>query len=177
MEFETIDSKTVYQGPVFDIHKDQVRLPDGRDAYIDIVEHRPAVTIVPVDDDGNIWFIQQYRHPAGEILLECPAGVMETGERPEISALRELREEIGMAAGKMINIGGFYLAPGYSTEYMHLFLAKNLLVDPLPSDENEFIRIKKIPQDHAVRLAYNGRIKDAKSLVAIFLAIQHLAKY
>jgi len=177
MEFKTIGSQTVYQGLVFNVHKDQVRLPDGRKAILDIVKHRPAVTIIPVDDDGNIWFIQQYRHPAGEILLEFPAGVMETGETPEVSAQRELREEIGMAAGEMISIGGFYLAPGYSTEYMHIYLAKNLYEAPLPADENEFIRIKKIPQEQVARLAYNGQIKDAKSIAAIFLASQHLAKF
>lgn len=174
MAFETEDSKMIYQGRVFDVRQDQVRMPDGRLARFDIVAHRGAVTILPVDAEGQIWFVRQYRHPAQTALLELPAGVMEEGEAPEFSARREIREEIGMAAGKLTRIGTFFLAPGYSTEFMHVFLATQLTSAPLKGDEDEFISIEKIPHQQVSQMAQAGRFQDAKTLAAILLAQPYL---
>jgi ADP-ribose pyrophosphatase len=174
MSFDVTHSENVYRGRVFDVRKDQLRLPDGRLVWLDIVDHRGAVTLVPVDAVGQVWFIRQYRHPAGIELLELPAGVIEEGEAPEVSAQREIREEIGMAAGHFQKIGQFFLAPGYSTEEMHVFLATGLREDPLQPDEDELISIEKIPFDQALQMAETGQIQDAKSLAAIFLARRHL---
>lgn len=173
MPIDIISQKMVYLGRAFNIRKDHVRLPNGKAHQIDIVEHRNAVTILPVGKSGTIWFIRQYRHPAEEYLLELPAGVMEAQEEPEISAQRELREEIGMAASQLHRIGGFFLAPGYSTEFMYVFLATGLLPDPLPGDDSEFLSIEKIPVAEAFSLALSGQIKDAKTLGALFLATTH----
>ncbi len=134
MDFEVVRSEIVYHGHVFDVRQDQLRLPDGNLATIDVVDHRGAVTMIPVDGLGQIWFIRQYRHAIQRQLLELPAGAAEIGEAPLISAQRELREEIGMAAGNLEEIGSFYLAPGYSSEFMHIFLATDLQVAPLPAD-------------------------------------------
>ena len=101
MKFELLEKETIYRGRAFHVRQDKVRLPDGRDRQLDVVEHQPAVTLVPLDDEGMLWFIHQYRHPAGQILLELPAGVVEPGEAPRHCAQRELREEIGMAANEM----------------------------------------------------------------------------
>ena len=86
MAFETEGSKIIYQGRVFDVRQDQVRMPDGKLVRFDVVAHHGAVTILPVDDEGQVWFVRQYRHPAKTVLLELPAGVMEEGEAPEVSA-------------------------------------------------------------------------------------------
>jgi ADP-ribose pyrophosphatase len=168
MSFEVIQSKTIYRGRAFDIQQDQVVLPNGRTTLLDIVNHSGAVTLIPVDSSGMIWFIRQYRHPARQTLLELPAGVMEVGEEPVETAHREIQEEIGMAAGKLQDLGGFFLAPGYSTEYMHMFLATELYPSTLPGDTSEFLSVEKIPCDQAMRLAQTGEIQDAKSLVALF---------
>ena len=176
MSYETLKSETVYQGRVFEIHRDQVRYPDGRLVNLDIVAHRGAVTLIPVDEDGRIWFVRQYRHAAKKMLLELPAGVMDEGEGPETSAGRELREEIGMAAGKLEKIGEFYLAPGYSTEFMHVYLAWDLTSSPLPGDEDEAIEVEKIPFQQVLEMATKGQIQDAKSLSALLLASDRLAK-
>src|SRR5690554_274174 len=136
MAFEILNTETVFNGRVFDVRQDQVRLPNGNSARLDIVAHHPAVTLLPVDEMGRIWFIRQYRHAAGEILLELPAGVVEKGEEPEKSAGRELQEEIGMAASAIEKIGEFFLAPGYSTEYMYVYLATGLSASSLPQDED-----------------------------------------
>jgi ADP-ribose pyrophosphatase len=170
MEFKTLDSNTVFQGRVFNVRQDRVRLPNDREVTLDIVAHNDAVTIVPIGADGKIWMIRQYRHAAGKVILELPAGLAETGEAPQVSAARELREEIGLSAGKLELLGSFYLAPGYSSEYMHVFLGKDLRPDPLPKDEDEFIDIVPVEIEEAYDLARKGNIQDAKTLAALLLA-------
>ena len=176
MPFETVGSKTIFQGRVFDIRQEQVRMPDGRVINVDVVAHHGAVTLLPVDEEGQIWFIRQYRHPAGKELLELPAGVMESGEPEAESAGRELREETGMAAASLEKLGEFYLAPGYSTEYMHVFLATDLKPDPLEQDEDELLTLEKVPVREALAMAERGEIQDAKTLAALLLARPHLEK-
>lgn len=168
--YDLVRSSTVFQGRVFDIRQDFLRLTDGRVIQMDTVVHNPAVTILPIDSMGNIWFIRQYRHSIGQELLELPAGVIEAGEDPLAGAQRELREEIGMAAGKLEKIGGFFLAPGYSTEWMHVFLGTDLTPAPLPGDETEILQVEKIPLREAIRRAEAGDLQDSKSLIALFWA-------
>lgn len=170
MVFDLLQSDTIYRGRVFNLKQDLVRLPNGQSYRLDIIEHNPAVAIVPIDEQGLVWFVRQYRHAAGKILLEIPAGIVETGETPEASASREIREEIGMSAREITKIGEFFLAPGYSTEYMYIYLATGLQPDPLPGDEDEFLSLKKIPLSRAEEFIRSGEIQDAKSLVALFLA-------
>ena len=170
MPFEVIESQVVFRGHVFNIRKDKVRVTESRVFHLDVVEHRNSVTIVPLDSDGNLWFVRQYRHPVGGNLLELPAGVIEPEESAEECAYREIREETGMAAGKLREIGSFFLAPGYSTEYMYVFLATELDPDPLDADEDEFISIEKIPVEKALRMAKSGQIQDVKTIGSIFLA-------
>ena len=173
---EVLQTKSIFAGRVFYVHQDRVLLPNGHVIELDIVDHRDAVTIIPLDQDGQVWFIRQYRHAAGVELLELPAGVTEEGEAPEVGALRELREEIGMAAGEMIKLGGFYLAPGYSTEYMHVYLATGLYASPLPGDETEFLSVEKIAIEKAFELAETGQLEDSKSLVGLFWVRAYLTR-
>ena len=174
MDYELIQSNTIYQGRVFSLRKDEVRLPNGEVAQLDIVAHPGAVVLLPVDEAGRIWFIRQYRHPAGEVLLELPAGTMEAGEAAESCALREIREETGMSAGRIQKIGEYFLAPGYSTEFLHIYLARDLKPDPLQGDADEFIETEPIPIDEAFALAEGGQIRDAKTLATLLMARAHL---
>lgn len=175
MKFETLHSEAVYRGKAFGVRRDQVRLPDGQSARLDIVEHVGAVTILPLDDQGRIWFVRQYRHPAAQELLELPAGTLEPGEPPEVCAHREIREETGQAAGEMRKIGEFFLAPGYSTEYMHVFLATQLRPDPLPGDQDEFLSVEVWPVAEVFHMVERGEIQDGKTLAALMLAHRWLA--
>jgi ADP-ribose pyrophosphatase len=174
MENQLINSRKVFSGRVFDVYQDQVLLPDGNTTRLDVVRHTGSVVIVPMQNDGSLLFVRQYRHPAGLSLLELPAGVINEGEEPEACARRELREETGLAAGKMVHLGDFFLAPGYSTELMNAFLATALFPDPLEADKDEFITVEAIPLEKALAMAINGEIPDAKSLAALFLAKSHL---
>lgn len=175
-KFEKIGSTKEYEGKVFDVRRDEVRLPNGQITTLDIVDHPPAVVIVPIDNEDNIWFVKQYRHATGQVVLELPAGVMEPGEQPELCAYRELREEIGMSAQHFQKIGEFYIAPGYSSEYLHIFLATGLQPDPLPGDEDEFIRVERIPAKFAYSMIEDGKLQDAKSLASLMLAHPHIQK-
>jgi ADP-ribose diphosphatase len=171
-----VNSETVYEGRVFSVRRDQVRLPDGRVLELDVVSHRGAVVIVPVDRDGRIWFVRQYRHAAGIELLELPAGTLEENETPEECAAREIREEIGLAAGKLQEIGSFFNAPGYSTEYMYVFLAQDLTPSRLPGDEDEILVAESLDAEQAFAMVREGSMQDAKSLAALHLAQRYLAE-
>lgn len=175
MKFETLQRETVYQGKAFDVHRDKVLLPNGQSTQLDIVEHVGAVTILPLDEQGRIWFVRQYRHPAAQQLLELPAGTLEPGEPPEACALREIREETGQAAGEMRKLGEFFLAPGYSTETMHVFLATKLRPDPLPSDSDEFLSVETRPVAEVLQMVERGEIQDGKTLAALMLARRWLS--
>jgi len=170
MDFTILNRKTIYQGRAFDVQKLLARLPDGREHEYDLVSHSGAVTLVPVDQDGNMWFVRQFRVGALQELLELPAGLIEKDEPPELSAGRELREEIGMAAGELRELGQFYMAPGYSSEYMYIYLATGLHASPLPQDEDEFLQVQAIPVQQVYAMIHTNQVSDGKTLAALLLA-------
>lgn len=170
MTFETITSEQIYQGRAFNVRRDQVQLPNGRVTQLDIVEHVGAVTLIPIDEKRRILFVRQYRHAAGRSLLELPAGTLEENELPVDCARREIREETGMAAERLEKVGEFFLAPGYSTEYMHVYLAMELRPDPLPGDQDEILSLVPLNIDQAYQQVSDGEIKDAKSIAGLMLA-------
>jgi ADP-ribose pyrophosphatase len=174
MTFELIKSESLLKGRAFAIRRDWMKTPDGRETKFDIIEHGGSVVIIPLDSDGNLLFVRQYRHATGTDLLELPAGTLDAGEAPEVCAAREIREETGFAAGKLEKIGEFYLAPGYSTEFMIVFLAQDLTYDPLEADADEFLSLEKIPLTEAIQMAERGEMPDAKSLAALLLARRYL---
>jgi ADP-ribose pyrophosphatase len=169
MEHQIIQATTIYNGRAFDVQKVQMRLPNGREGTYDLVQHPGAVTIVPVKD-GKILFVRQYRIGARQTLLELPAGTLEPGEDPLPAAARETREEIGMAAGELRLLGEFYMAPGYSSEHMWVYLATDLHPDPLACDEDEFIEVESIPVAEVYEMTRNGQLMDGKSLAALMMA-------
>ncbi|OIN85968.1 MAG: hypothetical protein AUJ21_12420 [Anaerolineae bacterium CG1_02_58_13] len=175
MPFELLRSETLLKGRAFAIRRDWLKTPDGRETKYDIIEHGGSVILVPLDADGNLLFVRQYRHAAGTDLLELPAGTLDEGEEPAVCAAREIREETGFAAGKLEKIGEFYLAPGYSTEFMIVYLARDLTYDPLEADADEFLSVERIPLAEAIQMAERGEMPDAKSLAALFLARGYLS--
>ncbi len=174
MKFEILSSDILINGRVFDLRRDHVRYPDGRESDYDIIVHSGAVTLVPVNGDGEIWFVRQYRHATGETLLELPAGTIDEEEQPEDCAERELREEIGYAAGSLIKIGEFYLAPGYSNELMHIFFASQLTYDPLQPDAHEFLQTEVYKSSDVFSMLKISEFKDAKTIAALCMVLPHL---
>lgn len=177
MPFEFIRSEVLLQGRAFKIRRDTLKTPDGRETKYEIIEHGGSVVLVPVDQEGNVLFVRQYRHATGGDLLELPAGTRDGQEPFEECAAREIREETGMEAGKLQRVGDFYLAPGYSSEYMAVFLATDLKDNPLDGDDDEFLQVEKIPAREAAARFEHGDIPDAKSLAAWLLAKPYLEKF
>ena len=177
MPFEWIRSEVILEGRAFKIRRDYLKAPDGAETRLEIVDHGGSVVLLPLDEQNNLLFVRQYRHAVGADLLELPAGTRDEEEPYEDCARREIREETGMAAGDLQKLGEFYLAPGYSTEFMAVFLATELKEDPLQADDDEFLQLEKIPLKKAILMAEQGEIPDAKSLAALLLARPHLEKY
>ena len=174
MDIEIISSEEIFSGCVFDVLREQIRLQNGHIVTRELISHVGAVTILPIDDEDKIWFVRQYRHPTKQMLLELPAGTLEKDEGTEQCAARELREEIGFAAGELKKLGSFYLAPGYSSEYMHVYLASNLTPNPLPPDADEYLEVVNYPVDEVLEMVENGEIQDAKTIAALALAAKFL---
>jgi ADP-ribose pyrophosphatase len=174
MKFTLLHSQRAYTGRAFSVNQDKLQTPDGREVLFDIIYHIGSVILIPIDSQGMVYFVRQYRHAAGLDMLELPAGTLEPDEAPAQAAARELREETGMAAETLKEIGSFYLAPGYSTEKMHVFLATGLHPSPLPPDEDEFLSLEKIPYPQALAQAKQSQMEDAKTLAALLLATEHI---
>ena len=170
---ELIKSERVYEGAFLSVRRDTVRVEMETgpiEAVREVVDHVPAVVLVPVDAQGNVLLVRQYRWAIASLLLEAPAGRLEQGEEPEDGARRELREETGHAADTLLRMGGFWMAPGYSTEYMYAFLATDLRPDPLPADEDEDIEVVPTPWKDIPDLIRNGAIQDSKSTSVLQMA-------
>ena len=170
MSIQVLESDIVYRGRAYSVRRDRVRLANGHETSIEVVVHAGAVTLVPIDDKGQFVFVRQYRHSVGSMLLELPAGTLEPGEAPQVCAERECREEIGMAPAHLDHLGECFLAPGYSTEYMHFYLARDLTPAPLQADSDEDITVERVSPDHVDSLIASGQLRDAKSLAALYLA-------
>jgi 8-oxo-dGTP pyrophosphatase MutT (NUDIX family) len=177
MPFEFIKSEVLLQGRTFKVRRDTLKTPDGRETKLEIIEHGGSVVLVPVDGEGNILFVRQYRHATGRDILELPAGTREDEEPYEDCAAREIREETGMQAGRLQKVGEFYLAPGYSSEFMAVFLATDLKHNPLDADDDEFLQVEKIPVQGVSALFERGDVPDSKSLAAWLLAKPYLGEF
>lgn len=176
MTYKVIKKESPYTGRIFTVERLEVTQPDNHSRIYDRVIMQDAVTILPIDAGGNVYFVRQYRIGSDSILLELPAGKIEDGEEAQATAEREIREETGMAATSMRPIGGFYMSPGYSTEYMHCFLATGLIHSPLRPDADEFLNLEKIPFEKVKSMITAGELPDSKSLAAVMLAWHELEK-
>jgi ADP-ribose pyrophosphatase len=167
---KTIESKRVFEGRLVNLRVDRVELPNGRETTREVVEHRGAVAIVPMLDHEKIVLVRQFRQPVGRAILEIPAGTLEAGEDPYDCARRELAEEIGYHPRKLTRMFYSYLAPGYSTEMLHTFLAEDLEKVEENRDADEFLEIVTINLRDAVEMIRSGEIIDAKSICGLLLA-------
>jgi ADP-ribose pyrophosphatase len=176
MPVKILSSEIAYRARVFDVQRDELLLPNGQQSRYEIVVHNGAVSMVPIGPNGEIYFVRQYRHSTGKAILEIPAGTLNKGEEPRACAERELREEIGMAPGKLTLLSDFYLAPGYSTERMWVFLAEDLRPESLPHDDDEDLEVVTMTLHEAFTAMQTGEIEEAKTMLALHLTKQHLSK-
>ena len=170
-----VSSEPVYDGKLISLRVDHVELPNGERSMREIVQHPGAVAIVPLLDD-DVFLVRQYRLAANTITLEIPAGTLSRGEEPDRAAERELQEEIGYRPGKLTWLGGEYTAPGYTTEYIHLYLAEDLIHSRLAMDDDEFLDIVRLPFSEALRQVEAGEIDDGKTIAALLLVARRLGR-
>ena len=169
----TVESRYEFKGRVFNVRVDSVRLSKGTLGTREIVEHVDCVCIVPLDEQGNVVMVRQYRKPVEQHLLEIPAGAVEQDEVSEDAALRELQEETGYAAEQLQHLSSFWTSPGFCTERMHAYVATGLRPgDPAHSlDEDEEIQVEKVPLDRIADMIRRGEITDAKSITSLVLML------
>lgn len=171
----TLNSRLVYNCRVFDVYEGDVRLPDGRISKQNWIDHRPCIAVVPVNPEGRLILIRQYRHATGGMIVEIPAGNMDRkGEGVEACVQRELAEEIGFQAGRLIQLFEGYLVPGYCNEYMYFYLALDLQPASLPGDEDEYIRVMTVSFAEARKMIRQKQIIDAKTALGIQMAREYL---
>lgn len=168
MNFEnTLSSKIIYKGKILTLTKDTVRLQNQNTAHREIVEHGGGAAVLAFDENENIFLVKQYRYAYGKIIYEIPAGKIEKNEEPIICAERELEEEIGYKCSNLEFMSKVYPSPGFLTEIIYIFLAKNMSISKQKLDPDEFLTVEKIPFKKAVQMVLDGDICDAKSCIAI----------
>jgi ADP-ribose pyrophosphatase len=168
-----VGSQDIYRGRVINVRVDTIEVERGGNVRREVVEHPGAVVVVPIDPDGRILWVRQYRYAVDKELLELPAGTLERREEPEACAQRELAEETGFSAGKLEGLGSFYSAPGFCTELMHAFAATSLHpAADAHADEDEEIELEPLTLRESLLRIDAGDVRDAKSLAAIFLYLR-----
>ncbi|MDN3504116.1 MAG: NUDIX hydrolase [Rhabdochlamydiaceae bacterium] len=162
-----INSSEIIKSPRIAIREDKVNLPNGKDKIYHIVLHPGACAILPIDSDGKIIFVRQYRHAVEEILLEIPAGIIDHGENPLTCARRELREETGYNCKEIKPMINIFTTPGFTNEQLYLYIAKGLYPDPLIAEDSDEIDVIKYTLEESLQMVMSGKIADAKTVVAI----------
>ncbi len=164
---KTVESKTLFEGHIVTLKLDRAQLPNGSLASREVVEHPGGVAVLPLDAEGRVIMVRQYRYPLHNTLLELPAGKLEKGEDHRVCGIRELQEEVGITADEVIYLGGLYLSPGYSNEVLHLYLARGLHQGECHPDEDEFLEIERVPFDKLLDMVMRDEIHDAKTVAAV----------
>ena len=172
-EEKTLSSQLIYEGRAVKLRVDTVQVASGRETTREIVEHGDCVAIVAVDAGDNFLLVSQFRKPVEKELLEIPAGGINPGEDPETAVCRELREETGYLPEKVERLGGFYSAPGYCTEYLHLYLATELTPSQLYAEDTENIKVVPVPISRVPGLIASGTICDGKSIAGLLTFLEY----
>jgi len=167
IEEKTLQENLLYKGRVINLYSDDVQLPNGRITTREYVAHRGGAAILPIDAEGNVYLVRQFRYPYREAILEIPAGKLEAGEEPAATAMRELEEETGYRCTELVPYGMLYPTPGYTNEHLYIYLATGLTKGHVHLDEDEFVNLVKLPFDEVYQMVITNRIKDAKTCFAI----------
>lgn len=176
MKFIRLKKELAYHAHIFDVYNDYLKLPDGRQVVYDYIDHVPGACVLPVDENGNLILVSQYRNTIDKVTYEVPAGCMEPHESAMDCALRELEEETGYAAGKLAFLTETVLAIGTSNERTSVFIGTDLRKGRMHRDADEFIQVESFSLPQIMDLIRNGEIVDSKTLIAVYAYKAELAK-
>ena len=169
-----LTSKSVYDGKVVKLRLDRVDLPNGKIVELEVIRHPGAAAVVPVDAEGRVLMVRQYRHATAGFILEVPAGKLDGGEHPEVCARREVEEETGHRAGSLEPLGWIWTTPGFTDERIWLYLARDLTATEQRLEDDEVLTVERVPLAEAVERAAGGEIADGKSVCALLRAARVL---
>lgn len=161
---KTLESSIIYDGAFLRLRTDRAKLPNGRTALREVVEHPGGVAILPLDEAGNVILVEQYRYPLGKLVVEVPAGKLNRGEDHRICAMRELEEETGLIPEDLLYLGCLYPSPGFCDEIIYLYLARGLRQSDSHPDEDEFLEVRSVPFGILLDAVMRGEICDAKTV-------------
>ncbi len=167
---EKTDGKEIFSGHIFNVQVDHVKIADGSIRPREVVEHHGGVCVVPIDKNGNVYIVRQFRYAVGRVLLEIPAGKLEKGENPLEGVKRELMEETGFTASSWTELGMMYPTPGYCSERLYVYLARGLAKGRQHLDDGEILEVESIPLDRLVKMIMAGEICDGKTVFGILKA-------
>ena len=167
---DTVSSQLIFDGKVVKLYKDEAKLEDGSIVSRELIKHPGGVCVVPIDDEGNVYLVKQFRYPFQTQLIEIPAGKLEYGEDPAECGRRELKEEAGAVCGRYDYLGKLYPTVAYDSEVIHMYLARELDFGERKLDDDEFLDVFKVPFEKAVEMVMNGEILDSKTQLAILKA-------
>ena len=168
-----LSSRRIFQGKIVTLDVDQLIEPSGLKVEREVIRHPGAAVVLAVTDNDNVVLVRQYRHGAGELLLEAPAGTLDPGETPEEAACRELAEETGYFPHRIKKLMDFYPSPGILAERMHLFLATELESRIASLDEDESLEVVEMTKNDVLKLSFGKEIKDAKTIIALSYLYSH----
>lgn len=168
-EEKTLSTESIFEGKIINLQVDKVRLPNGKTSTRELIKHSGAVAIIPLTKNNEIVFVKQYRKPLEKVLLEIPAGKLEMGEKPELTAVRELEEETGYTTDSLTFVTSFYTSPGFADELMYIYSTTDLkkLDYNVPGDEDEFVEVVELTLSEAKHYVQTQQIHDAKTNYAI----------
>ncbi len=175
LEETKISSQEIFDGVAIHLYKDEILLPNGHKGVREIIRHPGAVCVLPITEDGDVIFVNQFRYALNKVTLEVPAGKLEKGEDPKEAALRELSEETGLTANKIFSIGDLYTTPALIDEVIHMYIATDLIQGEQHLDDDEFVNALKMPLSKAVDMVMNGEIKDSKTQTIILKADKYFS--
>ena len=168
-----LNTTNVFRGLLLDVYSDDILLPNGNTSKREYIKHVGAACVVPVDNDGNIIIEKQFRYPFSKVLTEIPAGKLDSKDEPHLdAALRELREETGYTAEKMVYLGEYIPTCAYSDEVIHMYLAQGISFTERELDDDEFLDVEFIELDTLYEMTLRGEICDAKTQIAVLKAYE-----
>ena len=176
LEEKRVEGSTVYDGVIVRVELDRVELPNGHLSRREVVRHPGGVAILPLDAWDRVIMVRQYRYPFGMVVSEVPAGKLETGEDPGEAAARELSEEVGVSAGRMVYLGSMYASPGFCDVELHMYLALELTEGECHPDPDEFLETERVPFDEVVARIMKNEIRDGKTISAVLKAKEYLKR-